>query len=286
MEAIMTTTTARPSAASTARVWQRWVVAATFVCGAAACSSRANLDRVPIGTEVQITRQDGGVVTGTLASRDEQTARLDVGKTSRTVDRDQIRDVRVVDRSKPETFPSAARFREYTIPEGTELPLRVETSVSSATSREGDPVAATVTRAIKIDDATVIPEGSQVHGLVTNATPSGKVKGRASLAVRFKTLSAGGDSYAIAAGFSEAAAATKQQDAEKIGIPAAGGAIVGAILGGKKGAAAGAAIGGGAGTAVVLSTPGNEVSVARGSMTTVRLDKAVDVKVPLKKAGA
>ena len=59
------------------------------------------------------------------------------------------------------------------------------------------------------------------------------------------------------------APATKKEDAIKIGAPAAGGAIIGAIVGGKKGAAIGTAAGGGAGTAVVLSTRGKEVQLPK-----------------------
>ena len=60
-------------------------------------------------------------------------------------------------------------------------------------------------------------------------------------------------------------AATKQKDALEIGAPAAGGAIIGALIGGKKGALIGTAVGGGAGTAVVLSTRGKEVHLPRGT---------------------
>ena len=48
------------------------------------------------------------------------------------------------------------------------------------------------------------------------------------------------------------APATKKKDALKIGVPAAGGASIGALVGGKKGAGIGALAGGGAGTAYVL----------------------------------
>jgi hypothetical protein len=56
-----------------------------------------------------------------------------------------------------------------------------------------------------------------------------------------------------------------------IGLPAAGGAIVGGLVGGKKGAGIGALTGGGAGTAVVLSTRGRDVRVGRGATLRVRL---------------
>ena len=133
---------------------------------------------------------------------------------------------------------------------------------------------------MKIHGVEVLPSGSRNHGQVVSAQPSGKVKGRAGISLRFRTLKARGDSYAISAALSRVAPATKKKAAETIGLPAAGGAIIGAIAGGKKGAAIGAAAGGGAGTAVVLSTTGKPVSLPRGSIVSLRLQKAVTVKYP------
>ena len=66
---------------------------------------------------------------------------------------------------------------------------------------------------------------------------------------RFTRLTTGSHSYDIdTKPLGYMAEATKKDDAVKIGAPAAGGAIIGAIAGGKKGALIGAAIGGGAGT--------------------------------------
>ena len=92
---------------------------------------------------------------------------------------------------------------------------------------------------------------------------------------------AGGDQrYAIrSASIARTAQATKQKDALKIGAPAAGGAIVGALLGGKKGALVGTAVGGGAGTAVVLSTRGKEVHLAKGTPLTLKLAAPVTIRV-------
>ncbi len=108
--------------------------------------------------------------------------------------------------------------------------------------------------------------------MVTDATRSAKVKGRAHVAVRFDSLTPSGDDerYEIrTAAVGRTAAATKKEDAVKIGAPAAGGAIIGAIVGGKKGALIGTAVGGGAGTAVVLSTRGKEVQLPKGAPLTL-----------------
>src|SRR5262249_55096014 len=116
----------------------------------------------------------------------------------------------------------------------------------------------------------------------THVRRSGKVKGRAQLAMRFHTITApdGRERYRISTrAWSRTAPATKAKDAAKIGVPAAGGALVGGLVGGKKGALIGATAGGGAGTAVVLSTRGQEVRVGRGAIVTVRLAAPLTVPV-------
>jgi hypothetical protein len=173
------------------------------------------------------------------------------------------------------------KYREVVIPAGTKLGVRLNTSVGSATSHVEQPVDATLVSPLRLDGVPVLPAGSHFEGIVSAAQRSGKVKGRAHVALRFTRLAARDESYPIAAQISRVAPATKKEDAEKIGIPAAGGAIVGALIDGKKGAAIGAAAGGGAGTAVVLATAGKEVSLPKGSVLSLRLEKAVRVKVPI-----
>jgi len=175
-----------------------------------------------------------------------------------------------------------AEYREVVIPAGTKIGVRLNTPVGSKTSRVEEPVDATIISPLRIRGTQVLPAGSHVKGIVTAAQPAGKVKGRARVAMRFTTITTDGENYPIAAQVSRLAPATKGEDAAKIGIPAAGGAVIGGLVGGGKGAAIGAAAGGGAGTAVVLSTPGKEVSLAKGSVLALRLQKSVTVKVPVK----
>jgi len=185
------------------------------------------------------------------------------------------------DATRPEATPAAA-WREVTIPAGTTLPVVLDTTVSSATSRVEQPVAAHLSRPVSINGVAVLPEGSRVSGVVTDATRSARVKGRAHLAIRFDSLTPRGDDqrYTIqTTSVGRTAPATKKNDAMKIGAPAAGGAIIGAIAGGKKGALIGTAVGGGAGTGVVLSTRGKEVSLAKGAVLTLKLTAPLTVRV-------
>lgn len=258
----------------------RVLIAALVLC-AAACNNPADVEKVPVGTDVQVTRQDGGVVQGKLTAKDEKTVSVDTGPVTKTVARKEIADVRKVDATKPVELPPVAKFREYTVPAGTKLEIELDSAINTATSRVDEPVRGTLADAVSVGDVVVLPAGSAVQGEIGAIQPAGKVKGRASVTVNFTRIEAGGDSYPINARFGATAPSTKKEDAKKIGIPAAGGAVVGAIIGGKKGAAIGAAIGGGAGTTAVLMTAGEEISIGRGARLSVVLAGPVDVKVPI-----
>lgn len=172
-------------------------------------------------------------------------------------------------------------YREVTLPAGTVLPLTLETTVASNSSRVEDRVQARLRRAVVLHGRTVLPAGAPVSGVVTEARRSAKVKGRARVGMRFTALSVHDEHYSLrTASIVREAQGTKKQDAEKIGIPAGAGAIIGAIAGGKKGAAIGAAAGGGGGTAVVLATRGQEVRLGRGASVGARLLQPLTVRVP------
>lgn len=179
--------------------------------------------------------------------------------------------------------PPVPAFEEVTVAEGTELQLVLDTAAGSDTSSVEDPVRAHLSRAVVVSGVIALPIDSTVDGVVTAAVRSGKVKGVAQLALAFSQITRAGDSehYSIAtSAVSQTAASTKKKDTAKVAVPAVGGAIVGGIIGGGKGAAIGTAVGAGAGGAVVLSTRGKEVQLARGAALTVRLAGPLTVRVP------
>jgi hypothetical protein len=160
--------------------------------------------------------------------------------------------------------------------------LSLTTPASSETSSVGDVVEATLDEPVRVGDVEVLPEGSAVHGKVTEATSAGKVQGRAKLALHFDTMVVRDERYPISLGISVEAPSTKGKDAATIGIGAGVGAIIGGILGGGKGAATGAAIGAGGGTGVVLLTEGKPVEFSRGLGMRLTLQKDVTVHVPVR----
>jgi hypothetical protein len=165
---------------------------------------------------------------------------------------------------------------------GTAVEITLETPVSSDTSREEDTVRGKVARPVVVSGMTVIPAGAPVKGTVVAVERSGKVKGRASIALRFNEVTVANTPYKIqTTRIVRQAAATKGEDAKKVGIGAGVGTAIGAIAGGKKGAAIGAGIGAGAGTGAVLATRGEEVGIGAGTTLKTTIDETVRISAPM-----
>ena len=175
----------------------------------------------------------------------------------------------------------AEEWREVTVPQGTAIPLELETPLSSETTQVEAPVRARVRQAVIVDGIVAIPTGATLSGVVTQVERAGRVQGRAQLAFVFNRLEAGNVREEVnAAPVAYVAESTKGEDAAKIGVGAVGGAIVGGILGGGSGAAKGAVIGGAAGTGVVLATRGDEVTLGKGTVLAASLASPLIVRVP------
>ena len=189
------------------------------------------------------------------------------------------------DKAAGEPAPRKPEYREVTVPTGTTLSVTLGTSLASDTSKVEDPVRATLKAPISVEGVQAIPAGTVVLGHVTSAVRAAKVKGLASIGVRFHTLDLpgnGGRHDISSATITREANPTKKKDATKIGIGAGAGAVIGGIVGGGGGAAKGAAIGGGAGTAAVLATRGDEVHLAAGTPLSVKLTAPLTVRVETK----
>lgn len=177
--------------------------------------------------------------------------------------------------------PPARVFDELVVATSSVIGLQVETPVSSERARVEDRVEARVIRDVSVDGRTAIPSGARAIGTVTLVERGGKMKERARLGVRFHTL--------VLADGTELAMRTDSilregespggESARKIGGAAVGGAILGAIIGGKKGAIVGGATGAAGGSAVVMAGDRNPATLPVGAVVTVRLTAPVTVEV-------
>jgi hypothetical protein len=175
--------------------------------------------------------------------------------------------------------PETALARStLTIPQGQRISIRTTTALSTKSVKTGDAFTATLAQPIMAGETVIAPKGAQVDGVVTESDPGGRVKGRATIAVRLTRLHIPGDRVAISTNsVAREARGSKTKDAATVGIGSAVGAAIGAIAGGGTGAAIGAASGAGAGGGVVLATRGNPAVIPAESLLTFRLTSPVTV---------
>jgi hypothetical protein len=156
----------------------------------------------------------------------------------------------------------------------------VLSTLASNTSKVEDLVRGAIAKPVVISGYTALPKGAELRGSVIEVRQSGRVKGKASLQLRFDRITVADETHRI-----QAARVTfdpndkRSDDVKKGGLGAGVGAAVGAIAGGGQGAAIGA-LAGGAGA--VLATKGHEIEVVAGTVVTVLLQEALTVRTLIK----
>jgi len=183
------------------------------------------------------------------------------------------------------------------IPQGSHLLLRMENSINTRTAQAGDYVYFRTASPIAAAGSIVVPVGTYVQGVVSEAKRSGRASGRAMLAIRIESLTlASGKVYKLSPHLTSVDSADSGQkvtgkentieqeaehvkDAARIAILAGSGAALGGIADeGWKGAGIGAGIGAAVGLATVLMTHGKEVELRQGSTLDVVFDRPVTLE--------
>jgi hypothetical protein len=164
------------------------------------------------------------------------------------------------------------------IPAGTPLHVRLDESLGTKHDRGGERFYATLSEPIVEDGRTVLPAGTRFIGHLTESKPSGRLKGRAIMAVRLDAFDWHGRQYDIDT--SNIARASGNHKRHNIGWIAGGGGIgaaIGAIAGGGEGALIGGAAGVGAGTAGAIITGKKQVYMRAETPLTFRLRTPVQM---------
>lgn len=187
--------------------------------------------------------------------------------------------------------------RVVTVPAGTVIPLRMETYLSSESSRSGDSFTATVFRDVEIDRWAAIPQASKIEGHVTQVTRAERRSKAGTIGVAFdRLILVDGESIRV-----DGTLTTLDDEARKkleadeegrvegdsqkrravifIGGGAGAGAVIGAIAGGGKGAAVGAGVGAVLGTIGTLLGKGDDAEVKPGTEFGMLVERAFSVDV-------
>ncbi len=166
------------------------------------------------------------------------------------------------------------------VPAGTALEVEILDPLSSQTTQPGTAFRARVAKSVVIDGVEAIPAGAAVSGHVTEVHKLAKIGGQAKLTLVLESVDLQQGPTPIHAPMAMAGKKETGKDAATIGGAAAGGALLGQLLGhDKKATAIGAVVGAAAGTAVAAKTKGETIEVAAGAVVSVPLDQPVAVTV-------
>src|SRR5881394_234843 len=86
------------------------------------------------------------------------------------------------------SFFASLAFAQTSLPTGTALRMKLETTLATFSNHAGDPFQARMTEAVVIDGKTVIPIGTTVQGRITKATEPRRVAGKPTIALFPETL--------------------------------------------------------------------------------------------------
>jgi hypothetical protein len=169
-----------------------------------------------------------------------------------------------------------------TIPSGTDLSVRTNEAIDSASARAGQKFSGTVEQDAKGSNGEVlIPKGSNAE-LVIRDVSSGGTTGSSEVALDLHSIDVGGHTYLVSTqGLKQSndrGLGKNKRTGEYVGGGAALGAIIGAVAGGGKGAVLGGLAGAAAGGATQVLTRGKEVKVPAETTLKFKLDKPLQLR--------
>jgi hypothetical protein len=166
----------------------------------------------------------------------------------------------------------------YTIPTGAFIRVRIDQTIDTKRNRSGDPFTATLYGPVRIDGKDAIPSGTRFTGHVTDASHSGRFKGRAAIGLTLDSFRLDGEEHRIDTGVDRRmSGGHKRRNFSFIGGGAASGAGIGALAGGGVGAAIGAGVGAGAGATTAFFTGKKNVKIPAETILAFRLRKPVAI---------
>ncbi len=171
---------------------------------------------------------------------------------------------------------SGNRESDVEVPVGTELDVRLQDPLSSATAQVEDRFEATTVVDLREGDRLLIPAGSVLRGVVSSVTKAGRLERQGKMTLAFDQITINGRDYPLRATVTQALESEGiRGETARIGAGAGVGAIIGGILGGIKGAITGILIGAGG---TIAATEGTDVELPAGSVLRIRLDTGLDLR--------
>ena len=173
------------------------------------------------------------------------------------------------------------------VPAGTALMVRLDTTLATFSNRVGDPFQGQITQPVVVNGATVIPVGARVEGRVTKVSEPRRISGRPTLGILAEAvILPTGERYFLDATLTDTnihgtdvnqegqfkGLGHDRRDTLEAGGGAAGGMLIGGLIGGGPGILVGGAVGAGSATAHWLAKH-RSATLPAGTQLTLELNR-------------
>jgi hypothetical protein len=186
------------------------------------------------------------------------------------------------------------------IPAGTALMVKLETTLATFSNKPGDPFQARLTQAVVLDGKTVIPAGSMVEGRVTKIAEPRRISGKPTIGILPEALilptgerlfldatlvdtNAGGGTDVNQEGEFKGSGHDRRDQIET-GGGAAGGMLIGGLIGGPPGILIGGVVGAGS-TGVYWLSKHRSATLMAGTELTLELNRPLVMTPAVASAG-
>ena len=148
---------------------------------------------------------------------------------------------------------------QTSLPTGTAVKMKLDTTLATFSSKAGDSFSARVTEPVVLEGKTVIPIGATIEGRVTKSTEPRRIAGKPTIAIFPENLVLpNGDRFTLNASLVDTnarhgtdvdtegkfkGAGHDSKDLTEIGIGTGGGMLIGGLIGGGKGLLIGGVVG-------------------------------------------
>lgn len=171
---------------------------------------------------------------------------------------------------------------DVTLAEGTTLPVRINQTINVKHVAAGETFSGSVAESIRDDNGRiVVPRGTPVSGVISQAHKRGHFKGSSILSLRLTNMTLDGTNYRLATSrMTETKKGKGKRSAGWIGGGAGAGMLIGGIASGGVGLLVGGLAGGGAGTAVAGLTGNHDLVIPAESIVRFKLAESLSVVPP------
>jgi len=186
------------------------------------------------------------------------------------------------------------------VPAGTALMVKLETTLATFSNKAGDPFQARLTQAVVLDGKTVIPAGAVVEGRVTKVAEPRRISGKPTIGILAESLvlptgehffldatlvdtNLGGGTDVNQEGEFKGSGHDRRDQMET-GGGAAGGMLIGGLLGGPPGILIGGVVGAGSTGAHWLSKT-RSATLPAGTELTLELNRPLAMTTAVASAG-